>query len=881
MSDIQKLIDHVAIDLDGKPTPTEDGVYKLVQAHAGIQKIHEPECSYGEQEIGEVVRKLMSRYDVRMSFGDLFASDKHIPWLHLRQGGIDWYYWERYRKHLQITKEFPIPVVRTLDAQTDKILDHMKNPLDEGVWGKRGLVVGHVQSGKTANYAGLICKAADAGYRVIIVLAGTLNSLRNQTQSRIDSDFMGWCTKLDEWTGASDWGKERRPVCFTTSIKDFSRNSATTIAASLQAFREPVVFVLKKNKSTLENIYNWLLEQNSHQLREFPMLLIDDEADHASVNTRSEEDNPTTINRLIRDLLSIFEKTSYVGYTATPFANIFIDPENENEMSNGELYKDLFPRDFILSLNPPTNYVGAARLFTQTADLDCIREIFDNEDCLPTKHKIYFIPEILPDSFIRALNCFVLVRAIRLLRGHNGRHHSMMVNASRFKSVQNYLKLLILDTLKDIRSAINNYSSLPTEQAIQNSVLASIFETWEAEYSTSGHSWEDVLGMLREAVAPIEVLAINSSSTDKLDYSEDLYPAGRSVIAVGGFGLSRGLTLEGLEVSYFLRSSIMYDTLMQMGRWFGYRDGYAELCRIFMTPDAMAWYAHISDATEELREDFSAMARANLRPIDFGLRVRSHPSALIVTARNKMRTGKKVPHRISLEGRLVETLVLSSDPEVTEKNLNLFEAIVSQADELTDRKIHSKGYVWESLPVDILKSFVRQFINHPQSIYTHYFEPLVAHLDWLNDEGIIGFDILVKTLVHRKDDPSLGIGDLRGRAQERQDTAHFEGSFISFKKKSRIGESADETAGLSPEVLENLIDEHGASTLNPKIYRNVAGKRPLLILHLLKLDGDLKMPAYGLAFPGETTSRRPKKLVEYVVNIPWWNSNYGTGFDEE
>ncbi len=267
-----------------------------------------------EEEISSAVKAVQARFVHRMPMGALFESEEYRPWLAERQGDIDWYYWERYRKLLLRDKHFSPHVVRTLDEITDRILDRLEDPLKGGEWARRGMVVGHVQSGKTANYTGLICKAADAGYQVIIVLAGLLNSLRNQTQERLDSDFMGWCTRLKDYTGVSKFGRDRpRPVCFTTSLEDFKKQAASTIAMGLDAINVPILFVLKKNKSTLENLYRWLVDHNKHNLRDFSMLMIDDEADHASVNTNKEDTDPTTINKAIRDLLSLFNRSSFIG----------------------------------------------------------------------------------------------------------------------------------------------------------------------------------------------------------------------------------------------------------------------------------------------------------------------------------------------------------------------------------------------------------------------------------------------------------------------------------------------------------------------------------------------------------------------------------------
>lgn len=671
MPNIEKLIDNVALVLENIDPPTEDALFGIVKAQASVLKILGE--TFSDQEIVQSVRALQSRFVHRMPMGALFESEEYRPWLHERQGDIDWYYWERYRKHLAVTKGFSPYVISTLSDTTYKILDRLENPLKEGKWARRGMVVGHVQSGKTANYTGLVCRAADAGYKVIIVLAGVLSSLRNQTQERLDSDFAGFCTRMREFIGASRFGAEmRRPVCLTSSRADFTVGGANNVAMGLEAINEPMLFVLKKNKSILENLHNWLSEHNRHNLRRFSMLLIDDEADHASINTNNDSSDPTSINKAIRNLLSLFDRSSFVGYTATPFANIFIDPESEDEMLNGEVYGDLFPRDFILSLDPPDNYVGPHRLFTDDADIDCIRTVDDNEDYLPVKHRIDFKPETLPDSLVKAINCFVLARAIRLLRGQEGKHHSMMINVSRFRSVQNLLKGIVSEHVRMMRQALGNYGALDAEHALRNGVIQGLHLTWEEEkYAATGYTWKEIQGVLKKSVDPIEVISVNSGSQDILDYSPQQYPNGRSVIAVGGMGLSRGLTLEGLMVSYFLRNSIMYDTLMQMGRWFGYRDGYADVCRIFMTDAAAGWYAHIAESTEELRNDFRSMEKAKLTPKEFGLRVRSHPTALIVTARNKMRSGRNIPVNISLEGRLAETSLVYSDPEHLAYNMDV------------------------------------------------------------------------------------------------------------------------------------------------------------------------------------------------------------------
>ena len=875
MADLNKLIDSVAVILEDRQPPTEEALMNIVKAQANVLALTSSpteNVDFSIDDLDGVVRALETRFSIRMSLGSLFEAEDYKPWLIGRQGDIDWFYWERYRKHL-LKKGFPAHVVVSLDRLTDKIVDHLEDPLKDGNWARKGLVVGHVQSGKTANYTGLVCKAADVGYKVIIVLAGTLNSLRNQTQERIDADFIGWCTHQKKHIGVSTFGTQRRPVCFTTSVEDFKKQTANAIAMGLSALNEPVVLVIKKNKSTLENLHSWLKDNNQHNLQNFPMLLVDDEADQASINTNKEDKDPTTINLAIRNLLSLFTRSSFVGYTATPFANIFVDPETEDEMENGDLYRDLFPRDFILSLDPPDNYVGPHRLFMDEADLDCVRDIQDNEDFLPLKHKIDFVPERLPDSLIKAICCFILASAIRLLRGQTGKCHSMMVNASRFTKVQEILAGLVLEQVKQLKQGISNYAALPPEMAIQNKDLLMLHEVFVEEFSSAGFTWPEIQKRLKDATDPVEILVLNSGSQDTLDYSSRNYPNGRSIIAVGGLGLSRGLTLEGLISSYFLRNSIMYDTLMQMGRWFGYRDNYADVCRIFMTSAANSWYSHIADATEELRRDFKSMERAKLTPKEFGLRVRSHPTSLIVTARNKMRTGRKVPMQIALEGRLAETSVILGDDDSLEHNKRVLEAVCKQANNEDPKRI-SSGYLWKSVSPSIIIAAVQAFENHPECLLT-YADPLVQYIEWLDSSCGACFDVLLRSAKDGLAD--YPVENLKIAPIKR--TVCLENTRIEFRKR-RVASKGDEKAGLTPEQIKKVKDDYQGENMPDKEYRKVPGRNPLFMIFFADVrtkDSQKSkiVSAYGISFPGDTgSSRRPAKLVEYVVNTKWWEQNF-------
>ena len=335
-------------------------------------------------------------------------------------------------------------MITSTDGVTDRILDRMGNPHDSNSWDRKGMVVGHVQSGKTANYTGLVCKAADAGYRLIVVIAGIHNNLRNQTQARVDEGFVGRDTgRLEQRDtrerpkviGVGAFDDRRTPVSLTTTLRDFNKATATTNTSEISSYAVPVVLVIKKNSRTLANLIDWLREHSTGRYSEMvdqPMLLIDDEADNASINIAYGKEEVSRINGQIRDLLGLFRRSCYVGYTATPFANIFIDPDSDDEV-----YKqDLFPRHFIIGLDAPSNYFGARKVFVDgVSDEDGVRPrhlryIEDNGDLLPVKHKISHDVTEVPDSMLDALRSFLIARAIRNLRGQGNQHASMLVNAS-------------------------------------------------------------------------------------------------------------------------------------------------------------------------------------------------------------------------------------------------------------------------------------------------------------------------------------------------------------------------------------------------------------------------------------------------------------------
>lgn len=897
MADVDKLVDRISADLfDHNQIPSYDQLLKIVRKHAELLSMYPGGEPFSEEEILQATDRIRTRHDTTMGLGALFCSETYTPWLANKRSEITFHYWHRYEQLLQ--EKLPEDVVHKLDEITDKIVDHLEEPHKEGAWERKGLVVGNVQSGKTANYIGVLCKAADAGYKVIVVLGGMLNSLRNQTQRRIDSDFLGYCTETKKEIGVAKFGNSRRPVSMTTAVQDFKVTTANRVQINLNALNEPVVFVLKKNVTTLKNLRDWLAASNKRGLSNYPLLLIDDEADQAGINVNKADRDPTKINQGIRELLKMFPRNSYVGYTATPFANIFISPDNEHEMHDGEMYRDLFPRDFILSLDPPTNYIGPTTVFGNEPKLSMVKEVDDNEDLLPVIHRKSFVPKGLPQSLKKAIICFMLIKTIRELDGQKKKHHSMMINVSRFTDVQEKLRILVARCLKSWQCEIKSYAGLSEGEALKASqLLREMKQVWEEEFcafkngwSKRSFAWGEVQHQLNESVSPIAVISINNKSTDRLDY--DSYPDGRSLIAVGGLGLSRGLTLEGLSVSYFLRNSIMYDTLLQMGRWFGYRDGYKELCRLFMTRSAASWYDFITEAVEELREEFREMERVGLTPMEFGLKVRSHPAALIVTARNKMRDAEQFVSQIALEGRFAETSRLINDESVFADNAATFEKAVKAASEAVPTERDPLGWLWKDVPVDIIEQVVSNFKNAPDCLLTTK-SPLLEYISWLrNEKGITSCDVLLRGKCDGDACKCAGFAFTPiSRSLEDQSMS---GKRLTFIKRHIISRG-DEAAGLSKEEIQSIKDQYNGRNIPDSEFRKykwLHHNKPLLILVFASVSASRKeidaagkqrrvkigeskvVPGYGISFPGDTKGRRrPEKTVTYTVNRVWLTEN--------
>ncbi|MHB8160259.1 MAG: Z1 domain-containing protein [Thermoleophilia bacterium] len=692
----------------------------------------------------------------------------HIDWFNPDTGmvleadrEIEWHFWSHYRDYLLFNKNRNTNIVDSLDNFTNLILSRIEDPKREGVWDLRGMVVGSVQSGKTSNYTALITKAADAGYKLFIILAGVHNSLRSQTQYRINEEFLGYdidkvrkTTGNEARIGVRNVFSDHKTVNTLTSSNDagdFKTAVARNAGIIPSMTGDPIVLVVKKNVSILKNIIDWattLGEADSEGrkvVKNVPMILIDDECDFASVNTKAPEFDesgkiiaewdPTKTNLRIRELLSAFDKSIYIGYTATPFANIFI----HKDLEHPKFGEDLFPRNFLISLPQPTNYVGPEEAFGLRGDPDVgiekveplplLVEVDDFETIIPSKHKNDLEILVLPESLIEAIKSFILACAARRLRTSGTPHTSMLIHVTRFTAVQANIKQLVEDQLrkqagrimsaaKDSSEKLEDYRALWEKNFIPatKEMMQRGFEDAEL------HKWDVVKKELYGVMRSIKIKAINGLIGDTLEYREKELQArdkekegieiswkdrGTNVIAIGGDKLSRGLTLDGLVVSYYLRASRMYDTLMQMGRWFGYRDGYNDLCRIYTSSELIDWYRFIAMASRELRNDFEYMAAIGGTPEKFGLKVRSHPGMLAVTSAGKARDAQKM--KISFAGERPMTVVF--DPRETKNNFIALETLVHDIGRKPDKKLdkNKPRYHWSNVEPDFVVKFLKTY----------------------------------------------------------------------------------------------------------------------------------------------------------------------------
>jgi len=645
-----------------------------------------------------------------------------------------WNNYIRYLRDVGDKKNFdPTEQIDSISESISKIEPFLMNSvqLDRTTY---GLVVGDVQSGKTANFCGLISKSGDLGIPIIIVLSGITNTLRNQTQKRIDEALGRSGNSSNQWYFLTEQDK----LSITTSGNekmlsgDFSNAHLDLDLRELMRENQPIILVMKKRKRVLERLQDWF-SNYCELLSTKQILIIDDEADSASVNCAVpngedhgeviDEDEATAINRLIRQCLIKSSMSIYIGYTATPYASLLTDPWDLSE----ELGYGLYPRDFILTLPQPTAHNGTNEFFSDYGYLRNMVSILDRTDDVGIVNQIE--PPYLPQSLKNSIIDFVISGAILLGRGRLF-HHSMLVHCHHRKDNHEHLERLIRVYGMEIK---RDYHRL-TFSDERYEIFQQFSNRLEQEFGIDIHTCEnidaDIKMFLREFDWMTNIRSVNSNENDDdsqlydvpklLDY--DNYESGLRVIAIGGTILSRGLTVEGLKISYFTRESALYDSLTQMARWYGYHGDDSDLIRVKITDQIFRWFRWIQNVEIRIREDIARyddfegvtplmlapriLKYAETEPLPHEIR----PRNFLPTRRNAMPTAES--RGLGLAGTYHSSRYLPFGiPEQLRQNeesyRRLIEAINGQWDPT------SGGYITRNVSPELIIEFLSEF-NHSE-----------------------------------------------------------------------------------------------------------------------------------------------------------------------
>lgn len=795
-------------------------------------------------------------------------------------------YWNRYKAYLSGTKKWSQRTIeKSINEPTDFIMNCISNP-NSGVPEKSyGAVFGYVQSGKTANYIGLINKAIDAGYKIIIVLSGMHNNLRSQTQMRIDEEVLGFETSIEylrkkaglvpSIIGVGNLNFKMDKSIEALTSRDEKGDFTKSRAGVSRQYDQPKIFIVKKQSKVLQYVYD-NLSKNHAAIQspdgtslfpcEYSLLIIDDEADQASVNTKyktdrsgeiSDDSEVSKINELIRRIMTLFSCRSYVGYTATPYANVFIPPQ----ISDAELEDDLFPKDFIVCLPKPSGYVGAMEFFGEDENSETMplrrRITTELDNFIDPRTKQIISP--LPDELKKAILCFIIITAARNIRGQVLEPNSMLIHVNRLNDVQNSLKSMVDEYFSEVQSYINggDMEIIDTLHDLWDSDFVPTTKKMQQDFSdymegVDISDWNEVETEIKRLIGnhQIRVFEINGKSDDVLCYKE-FKDEGRqlNVIAIGGDKLSRGLTLEGLTVSFFMRSSQMYDTLMQMGRWFGFRPKYADLCRLFVSDELFRWFMVVSFATENLRKQIYYMNEYNRTPIDFGLRIASHPDMLI-SSRNKIKTGQECT--LTFNNTVSQTRSIDINASTYNRNFEAVESFISKLGaESTDhwerlgRKSSTEHIFWDNVDGNLVADFLSEYRTSEKASKVNS----LYMADYIREQiklgGLVSWTVCLKNT--GRTDPFLSIGEYTiGQGLKRSKGQYEPDKYVCSIKSLKSKD--EEYLDFSNEQIEkkDKMKEHGDS--DDKIRKQLRTRdRGLLILCPLDTE-----EIEGLKIEGQT-----------------------------
>lgn len=742
------------ITIDDFYTATDEKIAEVLKQLNNMPLLTSLMKHLTDADINDIKKRVKDRYAQELVFsippkGDELVNSEHVEWLKQVKSKIKWQNWDRYREFLRRSEDRTEEALNGLDEITDLLLDRMENPKSEQRFHSKGLLMGDVQAGKTSTYTALCHKAIDAGYRIILILTGFTNTLRRQTQLRINSDLMGKIVADDEKgkVGVGWAGKVTTEFKELTSVDhDFEVNQLAN-TFYIDNPNVVAVAVCKKNSSVLNNFISWLKDYGKGQpeIKNLPFLLVDDEADIGSVNTKS-RDNPTTINNDIRQILELFYKSAYLAVTATPFANVFIDPQLDSEKASP--LPDLFPRDYIYVLRMPPTYLGVEKLFGSEDDVH--ENEYKDKYLIPlpksdiswvnkihqgTLKKQDKIPE-LPDTLKTAIRYFFCCCAYKDMCEPSGSNASMLVHIDLhiaqqnqiYERIENFIqheiKLIVLNEAGSESYLRKNadyeeYRSLWEDGCQQEgvSIKAMTFE------ELTGKKWHQVWSKtFAESASAISAVAVNSSpdSRNSLKELENLNnyfdpkknPKGARIVCIGGNSLSRGLTLKGLCVTYFSRNSHAYDTLLQMGRWFGYHPRDGEYMRIWMSEGSIEKFEYIATALSEFRQMLYRMKHDGKTPSEFGLRIRRAPAQTRLAITTKKGSSVLITRRVEFAGMMYQSSKLPLSKKLREDNIPRIEEFLRQIKQYQKEQSKSQEYediVWSNVPSEYISDLIGKF----------------------------------------------------------------------------------------------------------------------------------------------------------------------------
>lgn len=845
-----------------------------------------------EKISNNIIDNIVDRYEYNVSIKS-FTPDVLVDW----DNDPEWFnkmknnknqkhdFFQRYKEYLRC-EDFPEDSINKIEISCEKILACCANPFnsyDIKARKKRGLVVGDVQSGKTANYIGLINMASDYGYSVVVVLAGLTESLRKQTQDRIDSGYVGAKSRTIgdekiEYVGVGDLliKKGHYAIPLTNTDNDFSTKVKTLTNSTRGDYNKPQILVIKKNKKTLESVKAWLKPGYNNIQGNSSILIIDDEADNASVNTKRAGAAPSVINALIRDIFNNFSIATYVGFTATPFANIFINPE-ENENEN----LDLFPSDFIVQLNSPENYFGERKVFGNIdGNYKYLRVLDESEpNFLDVYHKKGTHYLGLVNSLKEAIQVFLINNVLRTLKGslYRKKHRTMMINISRFNDMQEEIRFKVQEYVDKLKIIIEQTSNMSLDKFLRNNDMKMIYDLYENDeyYDSirSSISWSKIQEKLNYEIQQFKVVVINNKNKgkDRFDY-DDYEETGARVIAIGGFVLSRGLTLNGLMVSYFSRSSSAYDTMLQMCRWFGYRPGYEELCRIYMSKISINNFLAVIDAVDDLKAQFREMEAKGKTPKDFGLVVKECPdileTTLLITSRNKYGSSVELVRTLNYAAIPIDTSKLFKEKSLNDQNkqyVDNFYEIIKLKGKLLEM-VGNRNMFRDVAKEDISNLIIK--LNLPLENRKFDKESLFNYISKSKDFPL--WDVVIAT---GESDLKYNIGINQVSAVKRKFDVRKEENYIRISgNNNRLVEPGIFNSGLLKEQI-NEVKRHASNGVPiAKDYLTVREK-PLFIIYPVNLqdvasdsekkivldrfNGDVVL-GFGIGFPSHSDNVQVK-----------------------